>query len=356
MVRSQRKSLAMGWALLICAMLTSRVQGEEVKPAAEDLRWMQTALDRWEITCRRHLRLPVEPLAWIIFYDENYAWHISVEKELLSAHETTPIKLNFAGTARELLRVPHKAGLWVPEREGRLPIKIDLHAAPYADEKKTYCIIPLPSLIHKLEPATDPATMDEIFLGFAQHELTHTRQLLFVGEQLRRLSEIYRLPKQLDDNLLENTFGSNKAYTKRFHLEVDAFGDAALANTTAECNRYLARALRMVQQRHARYFVGQRKLYASLDEIFLTLEGTAMWAQFQMVREHAPAGEDISATFTRVMNDGKSWVQVEGMALFLLIDRLVPDWQTRYFAPNPPSPFALLQEALRKTAQKTSGK
>ena len=348
MFRSHRKSWAMGCALLVGAMLAIRVQADEVKPDAEAVRWMQTALDRWEDVCRRHLRLPVESLAWVIFYDDNYAWHVSAEKDLLPAHETATVTLNFAGQPRELIRVAHKQGLWVPEREEALPLKADLSAMPYADDQKAFCIIPLPAMFHKLEGLGTAAEMDEFFLGIAQHELTHTRQFPFLMADIKRLSKRYPVPEHLDDNLLEDTFGKDKVYAQHFNREMNILGEAYMAGTPAQGRRDLARALTMIHQRRARYFVGKRKVYAPLEEIFLTLEGAGMWAHFQMAREHAPAGETMQTTLMNLARRMNAWSQVESLALFLLIDRLVPNWQARFFAPHPPSPFAVLRETLRQ--------
>ena len=47
-----------------------------------------------------------------------------------------------------------------------------------------------------------------------------------------------------------------------------------------------------------------------------------------------------------MMVESDSWSQQEGLVLFLLIDRLVPNWQSRFLSPNFPSPFAVLREAL----------
>lgn len=344
----------MSWVLLVCTVLITSVQAQGLKPDAADLRWMQTALDRWEDVCRRHLRLPVEPLAWVIFYDEHYAWHVSAEKALLPAHEPAAVTLNFAGRPRELLRVTHRQGLWVPGRNEALPIKVDLSAMPYADNQKSFCIIPLPSIFHKLDGLGAAAEMGELFLGIALHELTHTRQLSFVMGEIKRLSKRYPVPEQLDDNLLEDTFAKNKAYAGQFFREMELLGNAYMAETPAQGKRDLARALQMIQQRRARYFVGKRKVYAPLEEIFLTLEGAAMWAHFQMARDHAPAGEDVPTTLNKLAAKTNAWSQVEGLSLFLLIDRLVPDWQIRYFAPNPPSPFAVLRSTLQKPIRKIS--
>ena len=45
-------------------------------------------------------------------------------------------------------------------------------------------------------------------------------------------------------------------------------------------------------------------------------------------------------------DDRRYWSQELGLALFVLLDAMVPDWQKRIFEPLPPSPFALLEEAL----------
>ena len=62
---------------------------------------MPAVLDNWEAVCRRDLRIPAEPLPWIIFYDEDLAWHLQPERWLLPPHETSTESLrltgNFAG-------------------------------------------------------------------------------------------------------------------------------------------------------------------------------------------------------------------------------------------------------------------
>jgi hypothetical protein len=350
MFRMRRKARAVYCSLLVCASVTIGVRASEAKPDATAHAWMQTALDRWENACRQHLRLPIEPLPWVIFYDENAAWHISAEPAFLPAHETTTVTLNFAGQPRALVRVPHNNGLWVPGRAEVLPLKVDLHTSLYDNQQKPYCIIPLPSLFRKLAAADQASILDELFLGIAMHELTHTRQLLFVMAQINRLrnKKGYTLPEHLNDNLLEDTFSKNKDYVRRFKQEMDLLGDAYFANTPAARERLLTRALTLIQQRRTRYFVGKRKAYAPLEEIFLTLEGAGMWAHFRMARDHAPMGEDVPTTLMKLAQRTNAWSQVESLVLFLLIDQLVPNWQARYFAPDPPSPFVTLRAALRQ--------
>jgi hypothetical protein len=58
---------------------------------------MQAVLDNWEAVCRRELRIPAEPLPWIIFYDEDLAWHLHPETQMLPPHEISEPMMNTSG-------------------------------------------------------------------------------------------------------------------------------------------------------------------------------------------------------------------------------------------------------------------
>jgi len=49
-----------------------------------------------------------------------------------------------------------------------------------------------------------------------------------------------------------------------------------------------------------------------------------------------------------VRDNRRYWSQDQGLALFLLLDVLVPNWQARIFQNEPASPFTLIEEALAK--------
>jgi hypothetical protein len=51
-----------------------------------------------------------------------------------------------------------------------------------------------------------------------------------------------------------------------------------------------------------------------------------------------------------LLSRNTDWVQEEGLVLFVLIDRFVPDWQSRFLAPGFPSPFAVLRDAVHTPA------
>jgi hypothetical protein len=76
------------------------------------------------------------------------------------------------------------------------------------------------------------------------------------------------------------------------------------------------------------------------------MEGLAMWVQYRTARERAPSGEEWLKTLITLSERHDAWSQEQGLGLFLLIDRLVPGWQARFLAPDFPSPFTVLREAV----------
>ena len=121
---------------------------------------------------------------------------------------------------------------------------------------------------------------------------------------------------------------------------------AILARDLDDCRQAVGEALLVSQRRKDRFFVGDKEGYSSLEDIFLAMEGLAMWVQYRTARERAPSGEEWLKTLITLSERHDAWSQEQGLGLFLLIDRLVPGWQARFLAPDFPSPFTVLREAV----------
>jgi hypothetical protein len=89
-------------------------------------------------------------------------------------------------------------------------------------------------------------------------------------------------------------------------------------------------------------------MFAEAEDTFLTLEGSAQWVAYAWLANH-PLGAEIAPAdaLKGFRRGGRKWSQDEGLALFLVIDRLVPDWQARVFADQPSTALQLLAEASR---------
>jgi hypothetical protein len=329
-----------GW-LLLC--LTHFAAAAE--PDRPTLRWMQTVLVRWEQTCRRHLNLPPEPLPWIVFYDDRHAWHVNPESKMLPERRRLSASLRFAGRRYPLFELETTSGLWLPDGEV-LPVKAEGVTKPYAQHQKVYAQMALPALWWK-EHGQDSIPVEHLY-SEALHELTHTRQMTSAMQQITVLQARYHFRNGLDDDIIERTFGGNDEYRKLYEQEKAQLMQAVMAPDLESCRRAVAIMLETVTKRQQRFFRGEHDGWAAIEGVFLALEGSAVWVQAQMALDHAPAGQDWKQTLTSLAPFNALWSQEEGGGLFFVIDRLVPDWQARYFGSEMPSPFAVLRAAVGK--------
>ena len=316
--------------------------------AGQDLPALQKTADEWENTCRNELHIEPDMLPWIIFYDSVTAWHINPEITLLPAYKRLTSTIRFAGVDYPLFQVNHNNKLWVPERD---PIDVKtfmVTTIPVSDNKKTFFISPVPAFFHTIAPPDQKIYLDLLLTGMNMHELTHTRQLPFVISQILQAQKNYKLPESIDDNSIERTFENNEAYKALFVKEKTHLWNAAMAANLDSCKRQLKIALDLATERQRTFFVQENEGYKKLDDIFLALEGSAMWAQYKTTRKYAPQGQSPEQTLYFLFQHGNSWSQEEGLALFLIIDKLVPGWQAQFFSKELPSPFELLRKHVSK--------
>jgi hypothetical protein len=337
--------------ILLSYFLATGIDAAQQKLDQPTLIWIQAVLDNWEAVCRRHLRVPPQPLPWIIFYDENFAWHLNPDVRSLPPHEGSTHPLRFSGRVYPLVGMAHQNGkLWVPGRES-LPVNVTgprIAAMPYEDDRNSFFIAPLPGLFHKLGRPDQARNLDELFLGTAAHELMHTRQLVYAMAQIKRLRLRYKLPESFDDNIIQHEFEANEEYKRLHDEEGELLTKAILADDLHHTRQFVEQFLLATQKRKERFFAGPKQGYSDLEDIFLAMEGLAMWVQYRTARDRASAGEDWLQTFVTLSERADAWSQQDGLALLVLIERLAPGWQTRLLASDFPSPFILLREAVRR--------
>lgn len=347
-----RKIIAL--TLSLCSPLTGLANISEVRAAAQEpdpptLSWMQAVLDNWERICGHDLHTYLEPLPWIIFYDDVQAWHLMPEKHRLPAHTDLSASLTYAGRTIRLIRVAHREGkLWVPDRDPLDATRPLAFTMPYDNDKKCFFIAPVPTLYRRLGRAEQSHDLDELFFGATAHELTHTRQMVYAAQQIAFLRARAKLPASIDDNIIEREFAVNEDYKRLFDEEHKLLPSAVMASDLADCRQKVRQILASAQRRKASFFVGNKAGYSRLEDIFLTMEGIAMWVQYRTALERAPQGEDHLKTLLKMMEAADSWSQEEGLGLFLLLDRLMPNWQRRFLAPDLPSPFTVLREVINR--------
>ena len=103
-------------------------------------------------------------------------------------------------------------------------------------------------------------------------------------------------------------------------------------------------ALEAIDQRRHRFFAGETAEFAEIEDVFLTMEGVANWAAFKAALDQGlPRPEALKL----IRRGGKYWSQDIGLALFLVIDDMLPSWQKRAFAPRNATAYELLRDAVK---------
>ncbi len=91
-----------------------------------------------------------------------------------------------------------------------------------------------------------------------------------------------------------------------------------------------------------RWFTGESAYWADLDEIFLLMEGAGQWATYAWYVDPRGGAVDRETALHELRRAGRYWTQDACLALFLVIDRLLPGWQRLAFARPPVTGTALL--------------
>jgi hypothetical protein len=314
-----------------------------------DARWIQRALDGWDLVRRQFLKADPRPLPWIILYDSACVWDLGPAAAPLSADaQDVTAGLVFDGAPVPVRAALHGGTVLLPNRV-EIAIEVKASTALYRNGRATFFVMAMPSVWRADRRHATKAFLDEYLQGVFVHELTHTLQLVPINRRLRRLVGRSDVPAQLTDDAIQARFGSDRGFARMFARERDLFYRAALAREAPARRDLVQKALAAVQARHAQYFRDGNAPYAEIEGLFLTMEGVAQWAAYSLTKTRdARRGGDAGA-MNLVRDDRRYWSQDLGLALFILLDALVPDWQARTFEPLPRSPFVLLEEAVRSS-------
>ena len=87
---------------------------------------------------------------------------------------------------------------------------------------------------------------------------------------------------------------------------------------------------------------------------FLTSEGFGQWVAYAWLADPKGGGMAMDAAREKMRGKRRQWSQEEGLGLFLVIDRFVPDWPARMFARRPALGIDLLRLAARDDGSKTT--
>ena len=307
--------------------------------AEADLVWIQRALDGWEQVSRRFLLTDPTPLPWIVLYDHDCVWHLNPDGTVAGSR-VVDTSLTFAGRPLPVRAVAHTGTFLLPSG---VPGEVEMKASTslYRNGRAAFFAMAMPS-VWRTKDVSAP-TRAEYLQGVFSHEMTHIRLLPAVNRRVKEIARQHDLPSPMNDDVIQGMFGKVEGFESAINRERDRFYRAIAADGDKRLS-LVKRGLESARARRSRYFTGPHRAYAEVESLFLMIEGVGQWAAYRLSTARV-AREVESIRLIRA--DRRFWSQDEGLALFILIDALVPGWQSRVFTTSPASPFDLLEEGLR---------
>ena len=342
------------WVILITIVLPRSAPAQH-SPActlsSEDVRWVQIALDGWERVSRQLLRLEPKPLPWMVLYDASCVWHLAADARRVLETSVANLTLTFAGEPVSARAGPHRGKVRLPNSSDIPPVGLAFGSLyeREPDDKEPFFVLALLDVWRQNVKAAKDPRLPHTMLGVFSHEVVHTWQLEAVDRRVDELKQRYAVPQTVDDDVVENRFKDVPGFREAHDSETDLFYAAASETDSARRRQLVAKALALVRARQSKYFTGPDEVYRALEELFLNMEGVAVWASFKL--SQIDERFDIGVKDPVIERARNTWSQDEGLALFLLIDSMVPEWRERVLGPSLASPFALLEEAVRPPAR-----
>lgn len=269
-----------------------------------DRAWLQQALAQWQATETGVLHLPANPLPQIIAVDGACTYSLP------------------AGDFAVLTATPHGDTVTFPDG-GEAPVG----PISFASGEAGYFAMSLPSVWRAAGVESDFG-LERLMTGVLLHEMMHIRQTELAKAALAGVPQTLGIPDdELTDDIVQERFSADPEYVAAYEAERYKFYAAAEAETDEDARRLAGEGLALLRERRARFFTGKNAGFTQLDDVFLTMEGMGqllIYRYFRGFEEHGPAVEG-------VRRGGKWWSQDEGLAIMLVVDRLLPDWQARAF-------------------------
>jgi hypothetical protein len=339
-----------------CAALAGETRASCELTAAES-EWVQEVLDGWEWVLAELLRR--EPgLPRMVLFDADCVWQLGAGADGDAGLEPIASSLSFAGAPVAVGGSGHEGTITLPSGK-------EIPAAPMATgfvyqqggEATPFFVLAMVDLWREQVDVAKEPHMEPFFLGVALHEMVHTLQIVALRREITELGGRHDLPPQLDDDVIQTRFGDVPGFREALEAERDLLYRAALAEDEWASKVLAEQAIVLVRTRRERFFHGDQSFYARLEDVFLNLEGLAVWAHYRVALHDRDVAfqpdvrsPDPRTLIEKVWRKSGYWSQDEGFALVLLLERFVPHWQEEMLGPELPSPLELLARELARPA------
>jgi hypothetical protein len=298
--------------------------------------WISYWLDAWKLMSRDVMHLPDAPAPLFILYDSTCVYTTSAVSAAGAPIENGP---KLMGAKLPWRALPHHGSITMPDSSSR-PVAL-MSFTNSTKRTGPFFVMAAPSYWPKSKGPDFAAT--PVFL----HEFAHTRQIRGMEKIIGPIDSTWAYPEELDDDAVQTHFQSDSVYVAAYLAERDLLYRAADAPTREDARKFAAQALSMMRDRRARWFTGDKAVFATLDNVFLSLEGSGQWAGYAWLAHPKGGNMDKKAAAAKMVGRGRFWSQDEGLGLMLALDRLLPDWPLLVFRNPSMGAAELLELATR---------
>jgi hypothetical protein len=307
---------------------------------ASDQAWIDKTIQAWRYTRENISRIQPVPNTIIVFFSATC--RLSSKNALFG--EDAPLWSAIPITDHVPLPIPG---------DQAVPISVIARAQDFDDGKGSLFVMSTPTIWRAAKvPGGTSFDLETLMTAVMLHEATHVSQGATYMAGFSKLAEALKLPEDWTDDSLQKKFEKNKVFSNSIAQETNLLFAAAAAKEDREAIRLARRARTLIAARRAKYYRGSQAQLGKVEDLFLTLEGSAQWVGFSWLIDKSGANiseADALAQFARRAN---WWSQVEGAALTLAINRLDRGaWRTIAFGNGKIAGVELLDQALENTAR-----
>ncbi len=321
-----RTAIVLVMLLTACASLTLAKpfpmlpQQDRCETVAEDRQWLADALASWQTVSRDFLSAPDQRLPLIVTFDSRCSYTLAAAP----------------GSPSQWSVLEHGGAISLPNAAKIPPAPNAFNAVTEAGEN--FVVMSLPSIWRPVAPKSE-IPLEWFLEGVVFHELSHAYQSAVTPQiSFPALLKLSSLPANVNDDSVQEAFKANPTYVRAYEAERDLMFRAASAPTDTEARALTCEALDRLRARRERHFAGPNGHWALVDEISLTTEGLGEWVSYKWLT----SARGLSPSLVLSKLRGPYWSQEQGLAIFLIVERLVPAWQQHLFSRSPGTAEALL--------------
>ena len=334
-----RALLALGalWVAAGCAGGGASRSTPRCVPSGVTLGWVEGSLAAWDLVRERDLKLPAAPTPTLLFFDRYCVYALS-----RSGAGALRIRAG-ADTLRGEGRA-HQGRIVLPNGL-TLRVRSESFSSLLPGDTATFLVMALEDVWRR-----DPEHFGEFENWSAYlrrsfvHEMAHTRQLVAWAPMLRIAGGRVGL-SDFDDDIVQQRFDTVPGFRHSVRNETMLLYAAASASAPSERRDLARQAIRMMRDRRIAAYGSEDAPWARVEQLLLDMEGAAQWAALAHVTRVSRAGPNMRREIVR--GSRQYWSQDQGLALYMVLAALVPDWPREMFSANPPSSLELLDRALR---------